>query len=72
MVPHFSMTRKEQVSALLIEGCESKEIAQKLGVSVQLVKHHLHKMYREYGINSGIKRVKLATLLYRESLRRSV
>lgn len=63
--------REKQVGALLIEGCENKEIAKKLGMAPRTVKAHINHMFTEFGIDSGIKRVKLATLLYRESLEKT-
>jgi len=60
--------RQLQVAALLIEACSDKEIGQKLGITDRTVKAHFHQLYKKFGITSGIKRVKLAVLLYRREL----
>ncbi len=55
------------VAALLLQGCENQEIADKLGIARRTVKAHFNRMFLRYQITSGVKRVKLAVLLYRES-----
>lgn len=63
------MKKKGQVALLLLEGCDNPEIAKRLHIKVRTVKHYMRQMFIKHGIKTGIKRVKLATLLYRESLR---
>jgi DNA-binding NarL/FixJ family response regulator len=64
------LTRRElQVVDLLLEGCENTDIARRLGIANRTVKACFNRLYLRFGITSGIKRVKLATLLYRRQLR---
>ena len=56
--------REEQAVRLLLEGCENQEIARELGVSVRTVKAYMNRMFRRYEITGGIRRVKLAVLMY--------
>ena len=59
--------RQAQIADLLLEGCgNSKEIAKELGIKQCTAKAHLNRLYMKYRITSGIKRVKLAVMLYRE------
>jgi DNA-binding CsgD family transcriptional regulator len=57
--------REQQIAALLLQGCDNAEIAQELNIARRTVKAHFNRMFQRFGIRSGIKRVKLATLLYR-------
>jgi DNA-binding NarL/FixJ family response regulator len=57
--------REQQVVELLLQGCDNAEIASQLKIARRTVKMHLNRMFLRFGISSGIKRVKLATLLYR-------
>jgi len=54
-----------QIIALLLQGCDNREIARQLHMACRTVKSHFSCLFRRYGVTSGIKRVKLATLLYR-------
>lgn len=59
--------RDEQVIELLLEGCENREIASRMSISVRTVKLYLNQLFKRYPISAGgIKRVKLAVLIYRE------
>jgi DNA-binding NarL/FixJ family response regulator len=60
--------RERQVTDLLLQGCDNTEIAKQLKIAPRTVKAHFNRMFLRLGITSGIKRVKLATLLYREQL----
>jgi DNA-binding NarL/FixJ family response regulator len=60
--------REQQVVNLLLEGCETTDIARQLGIAKRTVKACFNRLYLRFGITSGIKRVKLATLLYRSQL----
>jgi hypothetical protein len=62
-----SILKREQ--EMLMEGCRYEEIAKECGISLRTVKAHFAELFRRYGIESGIKQVKLAVLLYREKLR---
>jgi len=61
--------REQQVVNLLLEGCENTDIAKQLGIANRTVKACFNRLYLRFGITSGIKRVKLATLLYRNQVR---
>jgi hypothetical protein len=54
-----------QIVELLLQGCENPEIARQLNITCRAVKTHFSRLFRHFEITSGIKRVKLATLLYR-------
>ena len=57
--------RDKQITDLLLQGCESKDIATELHITIRTVKAHFTNLYRQFGITDGIKRVKLAVMLYR-------
>lgn len=57
--------REQQIVNLLLEGCDNAEIAARLGMARRTVKAHFNRLFLRFGIVGGIKRVKLATLLYR-------
>jgi len=54
-----------------MRGYENRDISTELGISVGTVKAHMNRMFKGNGIRDGVKRVKLAVKLYRESLYRS-
>src|SRR5579872_946365 len=60
--------REQQIAELLLQGCDNREIAAQLKMARRTVKAHFNRLFLRFGINSGIKRVKLATLLYRRQL----
>jgi len=57
--------REQQVVELLLQGCDNAEIGTQLTMARRTVKAHFNRLFLRFGITSGIKRVKLATLLYR-------
>src|SRR5580658_2069092 len=57
--------REKQIVDLLLQGCDNAEIAKQLKMARRTVKAHFNRLFLRFGINDGIKRVKLATLLYR-------
>jgi len=59
----------EQIVDLLLQGCDNPEIAKQLNMPERTVKARFNRMFLRFGITSGIKRVKLATVLYRRQLR---
>lgn len=61
----MSRAREQQIEALLVEGCDNREIAERLGLTRNTTKAYMTRLFARYGIDSGIKRVKLAVLLYR-------
>jgi DNA-binding NarL/FixJ family response regulator len=60
--------REQQIVDLLLQGCDNSEIARDLNIAERTVKAHFNRLFLRFGIKGGIKRVKLATLLYRRQL----
>ena len=60
--------REQQIVELLLQGCDNAEIAHELKMARRTVKAHFNRLFLRFGIHDGIKRVKLATLLYRRQL----
>jgi DNA-binding NarL/FixJ family response regulator len=60
--------REQQIIELLLQGCDNAEIARDLNMAERTVKAHFNRLFMRFGIKGGIKRVKLATLLYRRQL----
>src|ERR1700685_3727091 len=60
--------REQQIVELLLQGCDNTEIAKQLNMAQRTVKAHFNRLFLRFGISGGIKRVKLATLLYRRQL----
>src|SRR5581483_7337121 len=60
--------RERQVVELLLQGCDNDEISRQLNMARRTVKAHFNRLFTRYGITGGVKRVKLATLLYRRQL----
>src|SRR5712691_7719818 len=60
--------RERQVVELLLQGCDNDEISKQLNMARRTVKAHFNRLFVRFGIDSGVKRVKLATLLYRRQL----
>jgi DNA-binding NarL/FixJ family response regulator len=60
--------RQQQIADLLLQGCGNAEIAKLIKMKRRTVKAHFNRLFRRFGIRSGIKRVKLATLFYRSQL----
>jgi DNA-binding NarL/FixJ family response regulator len=63
--------RERQVTDLLMAGCCNKEISKELHIALRTVKTILKNLFMRFGITDGIKRVKLAALLYREGVHTS-
>src|ERR1700730_10860722 len=57
--------REQQIVELLLQGCDNAEIASQLKMARRTVKAHFNRLFLRFGSTGGIKRVKLATLLYR-------
>src|SRR5271168_2545050 len=60
--------REQQIAELLLQGCDNEEIARQLNMARRTVKAHFNRLFLRFGITTGIKRVQLATLLYRRQL----
>jgi DNA-binding NarL/FixJ family response regulator len=60
--------REQKIVELLLQGCDNSEIARDLNIAERTVKAHFNRLFVRFGIKGGIKRVKLATLLYRRQL----
>lgn len=54
--------RRLEIHRLLLEGLNSREISQKLGISKRTVENHIMRLYREYSVVSIqellVKRIK--------------
>jgi DNA-binding NarL/FixJ family response regulator len=61
-------TRERRIVDLLLQGCDNSEIARDLNIAERTVKAYFNRLFLRFGIKGGIKRVKLATLLYRRQL----
>src|SRR6266852_8723894 len=68
MQDHSLRPREQQVVELLLQGCDNDEISKQLNMARRTVKAHFNRLFVRFGIDSGVKRVKLATLLYRRQL----
>src|SRR5437667_7012460 len=60
--------REQQIVELLLQGCDNDEISRQLQMARRTVKAHFNRLFVRFGITGGVKRVKLATLLYRRQL----
>jgi DNA-binding NarL/FixJ family response regulator len=60
--------REDQVVELLLQGCDNYEIARELNMAYRTVKAHFNRLFVRYRITDGVKRVKLAVLLYQQRL----
>jgi DNA-binding NarL/FixJ family response regulator len=64
--------RERQIVELLLQGCDNAEIARELKMARRTVKAHFNRLFLRFGISSGIKRVKLATLMHRRQTRQQM
>lgn len=62
--------RAKQIAACLLEGCQDREIASRLGIPVRVVKWNMRTMFKDFEITWGLKRIRLAVLLYQEQQKR--
>jgi DNA-binding NarL/FixJ family response regulator len=60
--------REQQIIELLLLGCGNAEIARELKIAGRTVKAHFNRLFLRFGLNDGIKRVKLATMMYRRQI----
>jgi DNA-binding NarL/FixJ family response regulator len=67
-IPSPMAPREQKIVDLLLQGCDNSEIARDLNIAERTVKAHFNRLFVRFGIKGGIKRVKLATLLYRRQL----
>jgi len=60
--PSYTLTNRElEIINLLIEGLQTKEIASKLGISLQTVKTHTKHIYSKLGTNNRFEAIKVYT-----------
>jgi DNA-binding NarL/FixJ family response regulator len=57
--------RERQIASLLVQGCSNAEIATELKMAKRTVKAHFNRLFLRFRIANGIKRVRLAVMLYR-------
>lgn len=68
---NFSMTGikitsvEQKIINLLLHGFDNKAIAAEIGIMPRTVKAHFNRLFLKFRIETGIKRVKLAVLLFR-------
>jgi DNA-binding CsgD family transcriptional regulator len=60
--------RDQQVGKLLMQGYNNVEIAKQLNIALRTVKAHVTRLFILFGVTTGVKRVKLAVVLYRRQL----
>lgn len=60
--------KDQQIADLLLQGCDNAEIAKELHMARRTVKARFNRLFLRFGICDGIKRVKLAVILYRRQL----
>src|SRR5581483_3993487 len=60
--------REQQVVELLLQGCDNDEISKQLHMARRTVKAHFTRLFARFGIAGGVKRVKLATILYKSQI----
>jgi DNA-binding NarL/FixJ family response regulator len=58
--------KERAVAEYLMRGCSNVEIGREIGMATRTVKKWFSVMFRKAGIKGGIRRVKLAVLLYRQ------
>jgi DNA-binding NarL/FixJ family response regulator len=61
--------RERDIVELLLLGCDNTEISKNLNIAPRTVKAHFSRLYLRFGIDDGIKRVKLCNLLGAEVIR---
>lgn len=54
-----------KIAHLLLQGAENEEIAAEIKCATRTVKAHFNRIFLRLGIDGGVKRVKLAVILYR-------
>jgi two-component system nitrate/nitrite response regulator NarL len=60
--PAFGLTpREREVLSLVVQGCGNKEIAQRLAVSEETIKHHLTRMFDKVGAGNRLELALAAT-----------
>jgi DNA-binding NarL/FixJ family response regulator len=65
-IPWQFRPKEREIAKLLLDGYDNQEIANQLQMARRTVKAYCNRFFVRFGIQGGIKRVKLATLLYRE------
>ena len=58
---HDPSAREMEVLRLVAEGLQSKEVAQRLGVSPKTVEFHKTRLYKKLGVTGMMAAVRLAT-----------
>ncbi len=51
--------REKEILELLLEALENRDIAQKLGISEQTVKNHVHNLYEKLDVSNRIQLIKV-------------
>lgn len=59
--PAGNLTEREsEVFELVVEGYRTREIAERLGVSVKTVEHHRNRVFQKFGVSNVVELVRLA------------
>lgn len=58
--------REREFAELLLEGCDTEEMAARMKISARTVKQYATRMYRRYDVSGKGSRVRLALALYRK------
>ena len=60
--------RECDVLRVLLTGADNLEIGQQLGMAPRTVKAHFNRLFLKVGISGGVKRVKLAVIIHRQTI----
>jgi DNA-binding NarL/FixJ family response regulator len=60
--------RECDVLRVLLTGADNLEIARQLGMAPRTVKAHFNRLFLKFGISGGVKRVKLAVIIHRQTI----
>lgn len=64
----FLTPRLMYAAVQILKGLDNKEMAKEMGVSVRTAKAYCNQLYQAFGITSGVKRVKLVVILFRNRI----
>ncbi|MCX7708624.1 MAG: LuxR C-terminal-related transcriptional regulator [Clostridia bacterium] len=65
----FGLTDREyQIALLVIEGCNNKEIGEKLFISPHTVRNHVYNMYKKIGVKNRIELIQIVNPIRSSSI----
>ena len=59
--------REKQVCELLVEGCNNRQIAERMGIAERTIKQYVQNLCWKFQIRSGCKRILLALAFFRQN-----